>query len=121
MRSALARACLRPAPPRYTRPVTELFVSSRPRPRPSRAEFANMHEFGLMQNALEIALEHAQRQGAQCIHLITLRVGALSGIVPEALAFAFEALAPGTLAATARLEMEPVPVVCYCPVCDRGF
>ena len=40
---------------------------------------------------------------------IRLRIGALSGVVPEALEFAFEALRPGTLAEKAELAIESVP------------
>ena len=48
-----------------------------------------MHEVGLMQDALGLALEEARRQGASRVHQLTLRVGRLAGVEPEALAFAF--------------------------------
>ena len=51
-----------------------------------------------MQSALDLALEQAQAAGAQRLLRVRLRIGALSGVVPEALTFAFEALTPGTLA-----------------------
>ena len=54
-----------------------------------------MHEVGVMQSALEIALEQAGRQGAGRIDCIALRVGMLSGVVPEALEFAFDVVARG--------------------------
>jgi hydrogenase nickel incorporation protein HypA/HybF len=65
-----------------------------------------MHEAGLMQSALELAGGHARRAGAVAIRRVVLRVGALSGVEPDALRFAFEALAPGTPAAGATLELE---------------
>lgn len=74
-----------------------------------------------MQSALDIALEWAERQGAERIHRLGLRVGALSGIVPDALEFAFEALRLDTPAETARLEIEYIPIRIYCPACDREF
>ena len=74
-----------------------------------------------MQSALEIAFEWAERQGADRIHRLGLRVGALSGVVPDALEFAFEALKPDTPAATALLEVEYVPLRAYCPTCEREF
>lgn len=80
-----------------------------------------MHEVGLMQSALDLAVEHAQRQGAQQIHRIKLRVGRLSGVVPEALQFAFDVIARGTMAEEARLEIEDVPVVCFCSGCQEEF
>ena len=71
-----------------------------------------MHEVGLMQTALEIALRHAHRHGAGRIHGRTLRVGPLSGAVPEALEFAFDVIAQGTIAEGARLVIRRVPISC---------
>jgi|SRR5579871_260611 len=80
-----------------------------------------MHEVGIMQSALDIACAWAERNGAKRIACVSLRVGALSGVVPDALAFAFEALKPDTPAETARLEVEFVPLRLYCPDCRREF
>ena len=80
-----------------------------------------MHEVGLMESALEIAQEHARRQGATRIHTIALRVGRLSGVEPEAMELAFEVVTAGTSAEGARLVVESVPVVCFCRDCDREF
>ena len=80
-----------------------------------------MHEVGIMQSTLEIALEWANRQGAQRIHRLGMRVGALSGVVPDALDFAFEVLRQGTPAEGACLEVEFIPLRIYCPACDREF
>ena len=55
-----------------------------------------MHELSIMQSALDQVLEKARQAGASRVHAIRLRIGALSGVVPDALQFAFEALADGT-------------------------
>jgi len=80
-----------------------------------------MHEVSIVTNALEIALEQMHRQGASRIHSVTLRIGELSGVVPEALTFAFKAVTAGTPAETARLVVEAVPVRCYCSRCGGEF
>lgn len=80
-----------------------------------------MHEVSIMQNALEIAVDRARRQNATRIHRIHMRVGALSSVVPEALAFAFDVVTQGTPAEGATLEIERVPAVCYCPACQIEF
>lgn len=80
-----------------------------------------MHEAGLAQTALEVAAESARGRGATRIHRLTLRVGDLSGVVPEALRFAFEALSPGTPAEGAAFDIEVVPVECHCATCDLLF
>ncbi len=80
-----------------------------------------MHEVGIMQSALEMAEHQARAAGAMRIHRLKLRVGALSGVVPEALRFAYEGLKPGTLAADAVLEIEEVPAVGWCQDCNAEF
>ena len=80
-----------------------------------------MHEVSLMQDTVVIATRQAREAGAQRIHRIMMRVGALSGAVPETLEFAFEIVAKGTIAEGATLEIERVPVACYCPTCAREF
>lgn len=80
-----------------------------------------MHEAGIMAEALEMATAEAVRAGGSRIHRLRLRVGALSGVVPEALEFAFAALAPGSAADQARLEIEPVPAVAWCAPCRATF
>lgn len=80
-----------------------------------------MHEVAIMQSALDIALQQANASGAQSLHQLRLRVGSLSGAVPEALQFAFEALSQGTLAAGARLDIELVPAAYWCRRCAAEF
>jgi hydrogenase nickel incorporation protein HypA/HybF len=80
-----------------------------------------MHELGLMENALAAALDHARRHGAERIVALRFRVGQMSGVVPDALAFAFKALAAGTVAEGARLDLDTVPVVCRCLDCGGEF
>lgn len=80
-----------------------------------------MHEVGLMQRTLEIAFEHAAQHGAHRISRLTLRLGISSGVLAEALAFAFDVLSQGTIAEGAELDMESVPVVCFCAACGEEF
>ena len=74
-----------------------------------------------MQSALEMAGEKARASGATQIHRLRIRVGALSGVVPDALRFAFDGLKAGTAADSAELEIEEVPVVAWCPDCAAEF
>jgi hydrogenase nickel incorporation protein HypA/HybF len=80
-----------------------------------------MHEVGLMQRVLEIALKEAARQSACRIHQVRLSVGVLSGVVPEALEFAFSAVTAGTIAEGASLKIEPVEALCCCYRCGMEF
>ena len=74
-----------------------------------------------MEGALNIALEQAREHGASRVHVLRLRIGALSGVVPEALQFAFEALASVTPAEGAELVIEAVPARFWCEPCGREF
>lgn len=80
-----------------------------------------MHEVGLTQSILDMAEIRALEAGAKSIGKITICVGRISGAVPEALEFSFEALTPGTMAEGAELEIERVDVACRCAECDIEF
>ena len=80
-----------------------------------------MHEIGIVQSVLDMATQAARRAGAARVHRLKVRVGALSGVVPEALQFAFDALRPGSVAAEALLELEWVPVAYWCAKCESEF
>jgi hydrogenase nickel incorporation protein HypA/HybF len=80
-----------------------------------------MHEYSIMQSALNQALREARLAGASRVHAIRLRIGVLSGVVPDALRFAFEALTPGTFADGALLMIDEVPARFWCATCRREF
>ncbi len=80
-----------------------------------------MHEVSMMQNTLDIAIDRARQNEATKIERLTLNIGELSGVIPEALEFAFEVLIAGTMAKNAVLEINIIPVTCYCQRCDRNF
>jgi hydrogenase nickel incorporation protein HypA/HybF len=72
-----------------------------------------------MQQALDALLDRLRAVGGSRILEVRMNVGAMSGVVPDALRFAFEALTPGTPAEGAALALERIPVVCYCAGCER--
>jgi len=80
-----------------------------------------MHEASLIESVLHMASSQMRRHGGKRIHRLTLRIGALSGVAPDALAFAFEALKRGTAAREAVLDVEYLPLRLFCPACRREF
>lgn len=66
---------------------------------------------------LEVAEEEAEKHGAP-VEAIHLRVGALSGVVREALTSAYELAREQTSLEHCRLVIEDVPVVVYCAKCQ---
>ena len=81
----------------------------------------DMHELSIMQNTLDLALAQAQQARANRVHALRLRVGTLSGVVPDALQFAFEILTRGTLAEGAQLAIESVLARFWCAICASEF
>lgn len=77
-----------------------------------------MHEFGIMNTVLQ---EVSAAAGGRAVCTVTLRVGPLSGVVPEALKFAFESLAPGGVASGARLVMEETKPAFVCVDCGASY
>ena len=80
-----------------------------------------MHEVSLMEEALRIAVATAKSSGGERILGLRLRVGVMSGVVPEAMRFAFDVVCRNTIADGARLEIEPVPATCWCGACQTEF
>ncbi len=80
-----------------------------------------MHELGIAESALQIALDRAKTEGASRVLRMVIRVGALSGVDPEALRFAFTVILPGTAADGADLQIDPVVALAHCPDCRKDF
>jgi hydrogenase nickel incorporation protein HypA/HybF len=80
-----------------------------------------MHELSIASSVLEaVRTEMGRRPGARLLK-VGLRVGALSGVEPEALRFSFEAIVHATDLESARLEIESCPRRQRCPQCGRDF
>jgi hydrogenase nickel incorporation protein HypA/HybF len=75
-----------------------------------------MHELSIALSILDLAAEEAQRRQARVL-AVHLRLGALSGVVPEALALAFELAREDSEFPDCRLVMEQVPITIYCESC----
>ena len=80
-----------------------------------------MHELSLMDRVRELVLARAAEHRASRIRGITLRIGALAGVDPEALRFAHEVVMADTIAAGSRLQLELVAALCQCGPCGAPF
>jgi hydrogenase nickel incorporation protein HypA/HybF len=68
-----------------------------------------MHELGLTRHLVEIAEGAARANGAKQVLSVKVAIGALAGVVPEAVEFCFEACSRGTLLEGSRLEVVFIP------------
>jgi hydrogenase nickel incorporation protein HypA/HybF len=76
-----------------------------------------MHELSIALSILDLAAEEAERHGGGHVAAVHLKLGALSGVVKDALVSAFGLASEGTPLAGADLVVEEVPAVAYCPAC----
>jgi len=80
-----------------------------------------MHELSIASEILDtVRKEMESRPGAHA-RKVGVRVGAVSGVVPDALSFGFEALVRGTDLEPLTLEIESLPRRQRCPDCDFVF
>ncbi|MGW2424023.1 hydrogenase maturation nickel metallochaperone HypA [Streptomyces sp. NPDC001709] len=80
-----------------------------------------MHELSIATAIVEQAEEIARADGAGGVSSVTVRVGELAGVVPDALDFAFEVAREGTALAGARLVVAHVAAQAYCTPCAEEF
>jgi len=78
-----------------------------------------MHELSIVAGLFETLLEQAGTHGARKVTAVTLRMGKLSGVVPELLESAFDMYKKGTIAEEAKLWVVDVPVRIRCRACGK--
>ena len=78
-----------------------------------------MHELSIAQSIVDEACQAAARSGGVRVTKLMLRIGALAGIVDEALRFSFEVAAEGTACQAASLEIERVDLRVMCTHCQE--
>jgi len=75
-----------------------------------------MHELSIAMSIIEMAEEEAERRNVR-VEAVYLKLGALAGVVKDALMSSFEIACQGTTLQGSRLVIEDVPIVGYCPKC----
>ncbi len=76
-----------------------------------------MHELAITEGIIEAAVPEAERHGAKRILEIRLKIGELSGVLPECIQEYFNIASRGTIAEGARLCVEKIPVTICCRDC----
>jgi len=80
-----------------------------------------MHEFGITESIISIALGKAKEARASKITEINLVVGELSGFVPDCIQFYFDFLSKDDIAKGAVLHFELAPAQLRCRHCSTTF
>ena len=81
----------------------------------------SMHEVSIVESLIDILKDTARENGLSKITRITLRIGQMRQIVPEAMKFAFEVVGKGTVAEGAEIIMNTVPTRAQCNRCAERF
>lgn len=80
-----------------------------------------MHELGITQNLLTLALQYAEPAGATQITALHLVIGELSSVVDESVQFYWDFIAKDTIAQGAQLHFERLPAAFTCQDCGTTF
>ena len=74
----------------------------------------SVHELGLLSGVVDVVVQAADQR---TIRRVALRVGARSGVVPEALHAAWPIASLSTVCADAELTVEHIEATVWCPTC----
>ena len=80
-----------------------------------------MHEMSIVQSLVAIVEEEMINNNARVLRSVRVKIGEMSGIVPEALSTCFEILTSKSDMKGAVLKMDIAPLVGYCQKCRKEF
>jgi hydrogenase nickel incorporation protein HypA/HybF len=78
-----------------------------------------MHEMALAESVIQIVESTARRHGATVVRVVSLEIGRLSHVEPEALRFAFDVVKRDSAAHGARLEIVAADGAAWCMKCSQ--
>ncbi|MGA9529053.1 MAG: hydrogenase maturation nickel metallochaperone HypA [Terriglobales bacterium] len=77
-----------------------------------------MHELSIALSIVEMAEEEAERHAGR-VSAVHLKLGALSGVVKEALFSSYEMACENTSLAGSQLIIKEIPIVVFCGQCQQ--
>ena len=77
-----------------------------------------MHELAITQSVVDMVVE---RTAGRRVGRVRLDVGALSGVVPDAMQFCYELIVSGTSLEDSTLVIEQTPGAAHCRSCGQDF
>jgi hydrogenase nickel incorporation protein HypA/HybF len=86
--------------------------------RPNEETSRIVHEVTVALSLLEGVEAAARGEGVDRVTVVHVRLGALSGVVRDALLFSWDVATEGTVAAGSTLDIEDVPLVIFCAFCE---
>lgn len=80
-----------------------------------------MHEASIASELINIAINECNKNGYTKIQSIKVLIGRATGVMSDALLFAFDVLKENTPAQEAKLIIEEIPVKGICKDCGKEF
>lgn len=80
-----------------------------------------MHELSIAQSIVELAEEVAEQENANLIQSIDIEIGALSGVVLDALEFALEIIVKNTRLENTKINYLEIAGKAECKTCNYEF
>ena len=80
-----------------------------------------MHEVSIIENVLKIVTQSAIENKFTRVNKVSLKIGQLSGVMPESLNFAFKSCIMDTMLEGSTLEIEKVSAIAKCFDCIQEF
>lgn len=80
-----------------------------------------MHELSIAQNIVEIVVDYVAKTKSKQVKEVCIDVGAVSGVVPETLEFAWEESIRNTIVQGATLKINYIEAKALCAKCQKEF
>jgi hydrogenase nickel incorporation protein HypA/HybF len=80
----------------------------------------SMHELSIAISMIDQILKESDDRGGLDIAIVHLKLGVFSGVDMHALNFSYELACEGTPLDGSKLVIESIPLVVYCPSCDKN-
>jgi hydrogenase nickel incorporation protein HypA/HybF len=76
-----------------------------------------MHELPVTKSIVKISSEEAEKHNAKIVKEIRIKVGVLTGLIPDSIQYYFDIISKGTLVEGAGLKIEKLPIRFRCNDC----
>ena len=80
-----------------------------------------MHEFSIIQNIIEIVTETALQNRVRQVLSVEIEIGAASGVIRQAMEFAWEAAGKNDLLKNSILKIKEIPLAAVCQTCKNAY
>lgn len=80
-----------------------------------------MHELPVTKSIVNISCEEAEKHKVHKVKEIRIKIGELTGLVPDSIQYYFDIISKGTKVEGALLDIEKLPIKILCNSCGNNF